>query len=114
MEELLKMFKKDCKEAEIRVTPHSTEIKGSTPAVMAMLSSLVHNLTCNVDGITREMVEFAIELGLRDAEEDEDEENLLEGLGEKREEVKDKSKKLDEISEIARKLAELGKEISNL
>ena len=108
MEELLKMFREKLSEgAEIRVTPSSTEIKGSEPAVMAMLSSLIHNLAYKVDGVTKEMVEFAVKLGLESDEEIEAKKEEM------KEEMKEEVKSFDEISKILDKMKEIADKLED-
>jgi hypothetical protein len=104
MEELLKIFREKLSEgAEIRVTPSSTAIKGSEPAVMAMLSSLIHNLAYKVDGVTKEMVEYAVKLGLESDEE----------IEAKKEVMKEEVKSFDEISKILDKMKEIADKLED-
>ena len=82
MEDLERKFKKEfgkkagermfegVRNAELRVTPGTVEIKGSKPAILALLSSLVANMAYETEGnFTREEVEYAIEVGLMPNEE---------------------------------------------
>lgn len=101
---LKKSFVEKIKEgAEIRVTPSSTKIIGSEPAVMAMLSSLIHNLAYNVDGVTKEKVEYAVKLGFESDEE----------IEAKKEEMKEEVKSFDEISKILDKMKEIADKLED-